>query len=389
MTFHTSPFGICHYHSTLTMHDSAESAVCVALINSFSLCVQSSHEIHSRHRSSSNRPVCVLTFRVNAKLSKHFGCEHDDWRQCSTFAWHLVNIVLHLANTLLFLHFVAAVTDPAFAEPPIEDGRTTVEVQDTEDNRRRRMVPVVLRVCQPMFVCIMHACIDVCMHAHTFGTQICVFISLQIAALFFACHPIHSEAVASLVGRADVLCAFFFLAACLLYFASAHAAAGRVAMPSRAAAMLIAAWAALALAMFSKEMGITASLPMLVWDALRFRRPPPLPKARPHTDHVVPAAWARRARFSPFFARVAGTVVVTVGLVVFRLRLNGTSSPAFPVHENPAAHAQSARSRWLTYLYLWYSVVPGVMPPYMQHTRILTLYHLGLMYSQTRTLKCA
>ena len=160
-------------------------------------------------------------------------------------------------------------------------------------------------------------------------------------------------------------------------------------MPSRAASMLIAAWAALALAMFSKEMGITASLPMLVWDALRFRRPPPLPKARPHTDHVVPAAWARRARFSPFFARVAGTVVVTVGLVVFRLRLNGTSSPAFPVHENPAAHAQSARSRWLTYLYLWYSVVPGVMPPYMQHTRILTLYHLGLMYSQTRTLKCA
>ena len=228
----------------------------------------------------------------------------------------------------------------------------------------------LLRVCQPMFVCIMHACMDVCMHAHSFGTQICVCIFLQIAALFFACHPIHSEAVASLVGRADVLCAFFFLAACLLYFASAHAAAGRKAMPSRAAAMLMAAWAALALAMFSKEMGITASLPMLVWDALRFRRPPPLPKARPHTDHVVPAAWARRARFSPFFARVAGTVVVTVGLVVFRLRLNGTSSPAFPVHENPAAHAQSARSRWLTYLYLWYDVsvlwcsfVPGVMPP--------------------------
>ena len=146
----------------------------------------------------------------------------------------------------------------------------------------------LLRVCQPMFVCIMHACMDVCMHAHSFGTQICVCIFLQIAALFFACHPIHSEAVASLVGRAEVLCAFFFLAACLLYFASAHAAAGR--MPSRAAAMLMAAWAALALAMFSKEMGITASLPMLVWDALRFRRPPPLPKARPHTDHVVPAA---------------------------------------------------------------------------------------------------
>ena len=203
MTFHTSPFGICHYHSTLTMHDSAESAVCVALINSFSLCVQSSHEIHSRHRSSSNRPVCVLTFRVNAKLSKHFGCEHDDWRQCSTFAWHLVNIVLHLANTLLFLHFVAAVTDPAFAEPPIEDGRTTVEVQDTEDNRRRRMVPVVLRVCQPMFVCIMHACIDVCEpRAHIALKNTCLHIPTDSGAfLCLSSHPFGSSCLACRQGR--------------------------------------------------------------------------------------------------------------------------------------------------------------------------------------------
>jgi len=38
-----------------------------------------------------------------------------------------------------------------------------------------------------------------------------------IAALFFATHPIHAEGVASVVGRAELLCAIFGLLAVLTY----------------------------------------------------------------------------------------------------------------------------------------------------------------------------
>ncbi|ELU04914.1 hypothetical protein CAPTEDRAFT_188081 [Capitella teleta] len=37
------------------------------------------------------------------------------------------------------------------------------------------------------------------------------------ASLLFAVHPIHSEAVTGLVGRADVLCAAFFLSCLMAY----------------------------------------------------------------------------------------------------------------------------------------------------------------------------
>ncbi|KAL1484195.1 hypothetical protein MTO96_032723, partial [Rhipicephalus appendiculatus] len=38
-----------------------------------------------------------------------------------------------------------------------------------------------------------------------------------LAAMLFAAHPVHTEAVSSIVGRAEVLCCLFFLLSFLCY----------------------------------------------------------------------------------------------------------------------------------------------------------------------------
>lgn len=44
-----------------------------------------------------------------------------------------------------------------------------------------------------------------------------ITINRYVSGLLFAAHPIHCEAVAGLVGRADVACTFFFLAGLFIY----------------------------------------------------------------------------------------------------------------------------------------------------------------------------
>lgn len=39
----------------------------------------------------------------------------------------------------------------------------------------------------------------------------------RVAAIIFACHPVHVEAVASIVGRADALCGLWYCLAVYLY----------------------------------------------------------------------------------------------------------------------------------------------------------------------------
>jgi hypothetical protein len=45
----------------------------------------------------------------------------------------------------------------------------------------------------------------------------------RIAAALFACHPVHVEAVSSIVGRADALCGLFYCAAVVCYTVAVQA----------------------------------------------------------------------------------------------------------------------------------------------------------------------
>jgi hypothetical protein len=67
-----------------------------------------------------------------------------------------------------------------------------------------------------------------------------------LAALLFALHPVHTEAVAGIVGRAELLCATLSIPALLCYKATAE---GRVTSPGRrwrlVAAAVLLGWAGL------------------------------------------------------------------------------------------------------------------------------------------------
>jgi tetratricopeptide (TPR) repeat protein len=95
------------------------------------------------------------------------------------------------------------------------------------------------------------------------------------AGLLFACHPIHSEAVAGLVGRAELACAVGLLAALVLFLKQP------MTMPR--------AWAIFALgllAMLSKEQGLL--LPALLAVLIPVRRTlfPPAPDTTPQQRHA-------------------------------------------------------------------------------------------------------
>jgi hypothetical protein len=82
-----------------------------------------------------------------------------------------------------------------------------------------------------------------------------------LGAAVFAVHPVHAEAVANLVGRAELLAAVFYLGACVVYLGATRLTPGRTA--AVAGLML--------LALGSKEMAVTLPGALLVLDALRTR----------------------------------------------------------------------------------------------------------------------
>ncbi len=108
-----------------------------------------------------------------------------------TFGFHLVNVAMHVVVTLLFTRAAARLLDPL----------------------------------EPWLVC--------------------------AAGLLFATHPVHVEAVAGLVGRAEVLSGVFFCLALLAYINACHSVA------QQTTAWLLACIACTGLSVLSKEQGIT------------------------------------------------------------------------------------------------------------------------------------
>ena len=79
------------------------------------------------------------------------------------------------------------------------------------------------------------------------------------AALLFTCHPIHVEAIANIVGRAEPLAAIFSLLACMAY-GSAIGADESMAGMAKGAVYLLLALALGLLAFASKETGTAGRL---------------------------------------------------------------------------------------------------------------------------------
>ncbi|XP_022602005.1 transmembrane and TPR repeat-containing protein 3 isoform X3 [Seriola dumerili] len=168
--------------------------------------------------------------------------------------------------------------------------------------------------------------------------------SSLVAALLFAVHPIHTEAVTGVVGRAELLSSIFLLAAFLAYTKSTGADHSIVWAPIALTVVLVAA------ATLCKEQGITVvgiccvhevfvaqgfTLPMLL-DTLR---------------QVLQGKDGFPYAVLQTLLKLIVLIISTLLLVIIRVQVIQSQLPVFTRFDNPAAVSPTP-TRQLTFNYL-------------------------------------
>ncbi|XP_066524485.1 protein O-mannosyl-transferase TMTC2 [Hoplias malabaricus] len=164
-----------------------------------------------------------------------------------------------------------------------------------------------------------------------------------LAGLLFASHPIHTEAVSGLVGRADVGAALCFLLSLLCYARHCRLRSGcSPPLRWRACAWLAFSLAMAAAAMLWKEQGVTVLAVSAVYDIcvvhrMHFRQIIFLFIKRRNVSQLVSLAWL---------------ACWGIMLLAARLYWMGNKPPNFSNSDNPAADSPHIITRTLTFLYL-------------------------------------
>ncbi|KAM5172941.1 protein O-mannosyl-transferase TMTC1 [Mantella aurantiaca] len=167
-------------------------------------------------------------------------------------------------------------------------------------------------------------------------------------ALLFAVHPVHTEAVAGIVGRADVLACLLFLLAFLSYIRSVETDEAADRFPgTRSPLLLLLSLLLGTCAMLVKETGITVFGVCLVYDlqVLCLRRL----KRLPYLERPLKDLWAAAVPFLRRAALVSCHVMVVLG---FRVHIMGGSMPLFSEQDNPASFSPYLLTRFLSFSYL-------------------------------------
>uniref|UniRef100_A0A674MPL0 dolichyl-phosphate-mannose--protein mannosyltransferase n=1 Tax=Takifugu rubripes TaxID=31033 RepID=A0A674MPL0_TAKRU len=165
-----------------------------------------------------------------------------------------------------------------------------------------------------------------------------------LAGLLFASHPIHTEAVAGVVGRADVGAAAFFLLSLFCYARHCRLRRDtRTRVVGRRWAWMLGGLGCAAASMLWKEQGVTVLAVSAVYDLFVFQR----------------------LRLTQVFALLLGKVkerkvllslaaLASWGGVLLAARLfwMGSKPPNFSSSDNPAADSPHSLTRVLTFLYL-------------------------------------
>ncbi|XP_053412750.1 protein O-mannosyl-transferase TMTC1 isoform X2 [Nycticebus coucang] len=237
-----------------------------------------------------------------------------------------------------------------------------------------------------------------------------------VTALLFAVHPVHTEAVAGIVGRADVLACLLFLLAFLSYNRSlGQGCVGERFPPTASPFFLLLSLFLGTCAMLVKETGVTVFGVCLVYDLFSFahkqdkssngiihqcglQQPgspqpaslPPHPHRESGRQQRFPhkGAWggcqsslppepkssgfpvSPRAVWSlmryltassnrnflltmrPFLKRAVLVISYVIVVLYFRLWIMGGSMPLFSEQDNPASFSPYILTRFLTYSYL-------------------------------------
>ena len=182
-----------------------------------------------------------------------------------------------------------------------------------------------------------------------------------VGAVLFAVHPVHTEAVANLAGRAELLAALFYLLALVGYIDSADSGTRR-----RRGRILVAGVGIL-LALLSKESAVTLVGVAIVWDALLGRR----------AGESAGEHWRRR-----WLVPWALVAAVAVYFVLRAIALGGAFvGPEIPYVDNPLVDSPLTE-RWATAAvvavrYLGLLVLPIRLSPDYSFAQILPIRFLS------------
>lgn len=188
----------------------------------------------------------------------------------------------------------------------------------------------VFNVCLHMVVCLLllSLCLDVLRWSR--GDAL-------ITAVLFAAHPIHTEAVSNIVGRAEVLSALFFFLSLILFLKSTS-------QNDNSIRWLLVSFACSTCALLAKEQGITvlpicvASRILQLWEHNRLRAP---------NEECLKKKFHFLIDFTLF-----SIIVTFVVLVVFRIWMLQGSMPKFSEQDNPASFSPCVLTRFYTYSFL-------------------------------------
>ncbi|XP_043487059.1 protein O-mannosyl-transferase Tmtc3-like isoform X1 [Polistes fuscatus] len=191
-----------------------------------------------------------------------------------------------------------------------------------------------------------------------------------VSSLLFAVHPIHTEAVTGVVGRAETLSSLFYLAALITYTkcCKSKKSTGKQNMFNTRQGnymcrilyfndLIFAGWKSLILSMFfvftamlCKEQGITATAVCVLYEIFVVQKV----KA---SDICLAIKYAFDGKkLSPTWSsegtkRLTALTAVTFSLLILRLHVMGSKLPVFTRFDNPASVATTP-TRQLTYNYL-------------------------------------
>lgn len=257
------------------------------------------------------RPVTTLSFRLQAgelqevseRLFKNgVKLRHGESSNFSLFWFHLVNVLLHGINSVLCL-FVARYFFPtSSATSPSTSPSSSSSSSATSADQHNS--------------------------------------TALLAALLFAAHPMHCEAVSNVSGRAELLCLTFFMLGFLLY---AQTPTGSFV---RDFLSLSGVLVCTVLAMLSKEQGILLPPICVGWDLLArslYKEDGNLRKG--------------------FIGRSVVLGLSTLFLGAFRLALNGQSAASLTCLQNHIACLPTVGSRFLSFVYLaWVNLYFLLLP---------------------------
>lgn len=211
--------------------------------------------------------------------------------------------------------------------------------------------------------------VNVCLHCGVTTLlmrtcQDCVFEDSRLAfltALLFAVHPIHTEAVSGIVGRADVLACLLFLLTFLSYMRSVSVQGPEGTFPRTGSfGSLLLSLALGTCAMLVKETGITVFGVCVLYDALVLCR-------KPFLLHFSCTRLKELLQVcSPFLKRACLVTLHVAFIMSVRLWLMGGYMPLFSEQDNPASFSPHLLTRFLTYCYLlafnvWLLLAPTVL----------------------------